>query len=264
MRSNLSRSHRYLSNRYLMTPQDNLTIASPLKAPRFQPEKMLLQTPACKFEPAQAEKPELTADQALQKLIAGNKRFINQQSTHPNHLTRLEEVAQKQTPFATILGCSDSRVPLEVIFDQGLGDLFVIRVAGNIVTPTELASIEYGTSILQTKVLLVLGHGCCGAVGAALNSGHLMGQMNTLIDSIQPAIARSARQPGDRLENAVRENVFLQMEKLKESPLITRLLNEKQIKLAGGYFDLKTGKVSIFNVLTSHTSTIRVNRLYAF
>jgi len=209
-------------------------------------------------------KQDLTADQALQKLIAGNKRFINQQSTKPDHLTRLEEVAQKQTPFATILGCSDSRVPLEVIFDQGLGDLFVIRVAGHIVTPTELASIEYGTSILQTKVLLVLGHGSCGAVGAALKRGDLMGQMNRLIDSIQPAVSRSAQQPGDRLENAIRENVFLQMEKLRESALITRLLDEGQIKLAGGYFDLRTGKVSIFNVLTSQASTIRVNRIYVF
>ena len=247
-----------------MKPQDSLTIAAPLKVTRLQAEKSLLQNSACNFEQPQATKPELTADQALQKLIAGNKRFINQQSTKTDHLLRLEELTQKQTPFATILGCSDSRVPLEVIFDQGLGDLFVIRIAGNIVTPTELASIEYGTSILQTKILLVLGHGSCGAVGAALKSGHLMGQMNTLIDSIRPAISRSAQQPGDRLENAVRENVFLQMEKLKESFLIARLLNEGQIKLAGGYFDLRTGKVSIFNVLTSHFSTIRVNRLYAF
>jgi carbonic anhydrase len=247
-----------------MKPQDNLTIASPLKTTRLQPESTSFQTPGRKFEQSQAAQQDLTTDQALQRLIAGNKRFINHQSTKPDNLTRLEEVSQKQTPFATILGCSDSRVPLEVIFDQGLGDLFVIRVAGHIVTPTELASIEYGTSILQTKVLLVLGHGSCGAVGAALKSGHLMGQMNTLIDSIQPAISRSAKQPGDRLENAVRENVFLQMEKLKESPLIIRLLNEGQIKLAGGYFNLKTGKVSIFNVVTSHASTIRVNRLYAF
>lgn len=245
-----------------MKPQNDLAIALP-SAPHLQPETPHLQPPACPPEDSQVAQ-DLTADQALQKLIAGNRRFINHQSTVPDHLARLEEVAQKQTPFATILGCSDSRVPLEAIFDQGLGDLFVIRVAGNIVTPTELASIEYGTSVLQTKVLLVLGHGSCGAVSAALKSGHLMGQMNTLIDSIQPAISRAAKQPGDRLENAVRENVLLQMERLKESTLITRLLNERQIKLAGGYFDLKTGAVSIFSVLTAPRSTIRVNRLCAF
>lgn len=244
-----------------MKPQNNLTIASTPRFTHLQPERTV--SPAWRGKEPQAMQ-ELTADQALQKLIAGNKRFINQQSTHPDHLTRLEAAVQQQTPFATILGCSDSRVPLEVIFDQGLGDLFVIRVAGNIVTPTELASIEYGTSVLQTKVLLVLGHGSCGAVSAALKSRHLLGQMNMLIDSIQPAISRSANQPGSPLENAVRENVFLQMERLKESAVITQLLNERQIKLAGGYFDLKTGKVSIFNVLTSQSSTIRVNRLYAF
>jgi carbonic anhydrase len=247
-----------------MKPQSNLTISSPLRVTQLQPEKTHLQPSTWKLgEPPDATQ-DLTADQALQKLIAGNKRFINHQSIHPDHLIRLEEVAQKQTPFATILGCSDSRVPLEVIFDQGLGDLFVIRVAGNIVTPTELASIEYGTSVLKTKVLLVLGHGSCGAVSATLKGGHLMGQMNTLIDSIQPAISRSSNQPGNRLENAIRENVFLQMERLKESNVITRLLDERQIKLVGGYFNLKTGKISIFNILTSRSPTIRVNRLYAF
>jgi carbonic anhydrase len=206
----------------------------------------------------------LTADQALRKLIAGNQRFVNQRTTNTNHLIRLEEVAPKQTPFATILGCSDSRVPIEVIFDQGLGDLFVIRVAGNVVTPTEMASIEYGTSVLQTKVVLVLGHRSCGAVSAALKGGHLMGQMNVLIDSIQPAVSRSSKQPGDSVENAVRENIFLQMERLQQSSILTRFLYERQIKLVGGYFDLNTGKVSIFKVLTSQQSTIRVNRIYAF
>lgn len=247
-----------------MKSQNSLTIASSSKGTQSQPEKTLLQHSAWKSRETQGAMQHLTADQALQKLIVGNKRFINHQTIRLDHLTRLGEVAQKQTPFATILGCSDSRVPLEVIFDQGLGDLFVIRIAGNIVTPTELASIEYGTSVLNTKVVLVLGHGSCGAVSAALKGGHLMGEMSTLIDSIQPAVSRSSNQPGDRLENAVRENVFLQMERLKESMVIARLLDERKIKLVGGYFDLKTGRVSIFNVLTSQSPTIRVNRLCAF
>ncbi len=247
-----------------MKSQNNLTIASSSRVAQLQTEKTRSQSSVWKLRSPQDGVQDLTADQALQKLIAGNKRFINHQSINPDHLTCLEEARQKQTPFATILGCSDSRVPLEAIFDQGLGDLFVIRVAGNIVTPTELASVEYGTSVLNTKVLLVLGHGNCGAVIATLKGGNLMGQMNTLTDSIQPAISRSSNQPGDRLENAVRENVFLQMERLKESIVITQLLEERKIKLVGGYFDLKTGRVCILNILTSQRSTIRVNRLYTF
>ncbi|MBD3885529.1 carbonic anhydrase [Phormidium tenue FACHB-886] len=243
-----------------MKPEDAPAIASIPNSVQLQQKITLLQTSPAFSEP----QPELTADQALQKLIAGNQRFINKRTTSVDHLTRLEKVAPKQTPFATILGCSDSRVPIEVIFDQGLGDLFVIRVAGNLVTSTELASIEYGASVLKTKVLLVLGHRSCGAVSAALKGGHLMGQMNVLIDSIQPAVSRSSKQPGDPLENAVRENVFLQMERMQESAVVNRLLHEKQIKLVGGYFDLNTGKVSIFKVLTSSRETIRVNRIYAF
>lgn len=183
-----------------MKPENVPAIASISSVTPLQP-KMTRLHPA----PAQWREPQtaLTADQALRKLIAGNQRFIHKRTTHADHLTRLEAVAPKQTPFATILGCSDSRVPIEVIFDQGLGDLFVIRVAGNVVTPTEIASIEYGTSVLKTKVLLVLGHRSCGAVSAALKGAALMGQMNVLVDSIQPAVARSAKQPGDPVENAV-------------------------------------------------------------
>ncbi|MBD2092705.1 carbonic anhydrase [Microcoleus sp. FACHB-1515] len=207
----------------------------------------------------------LSADDALQKLMAGNQRFIYERSKSPNQtLSRLDEVVREQKPFATILGCSDSRVPIEVIFDQGLGDLFVIRVAGNIVTPTELASIEYGASVLKTRILFVLGHKNCGAVSATLKGGNLLGQMNTLIDSIQPAVDRSLQQPGDRLENAIRENVFWQMERLKESSIVCDLLQQQQIKIIGGYFDLETGKVSIFNVITNHRSTIQVNHIHAF
>lgn len=244
-----------------MKPENAPAIASIANVTQPQPGITPLRIPAKLSEP-QTE--NLTADQALRKLITGNQRFVNKRTTSADHLTRLEEVAPKQTPFATILGCSDSRVPIEVIFDQGLGDLFVIRVAGNVVTPTEIASIEYGVSVLKTRVLLVLGHRSCGAVSAALKGGHLMGQMNILIDSIQPAVSRSAKQPGDPVENAVRENVFLQMERLQNSSIVARFLHERQIKLAGGYFDLNTGEVSIFKVLTSQQSTIRVNRVYAF
>lgn len=244
-----------------MEPQNNQSIAFASESNQLQSQSIA--------PPPRSQKPvlneNLSADQALQKLIAGNQRFIHERSNNPNQtLSRLDEVVREQKPFATILGCSDSRVPIEVIFDQGLGDLFVIRVAGNVVTPTELASIEYGASVLKTKILFVLGHKNCGAVSATLKGSNLLGQMNTLIDSIQPAVTRSEKQPGDRLENAVRENVFLQMDRLKESTVICSLLQQRQIKLVGGYFDLETGKVSIFNILTDQRSTIQVNRIHAF
>lgn len=208
---------------------------------------------------------ELTADQALRKILAGNHRFVSQKANNPNQSAeRLNELGQEQKPFATILGCSDSRVPLEVIFDQGLGDLFVIRVAGNVVTPSELASIEYGVSILKTKVLIVLGHSQCGAVKAALTGGHLIGQLNTLTDLIQPAIARSIRQPGNAIDNGVRENILLQTERLRKTPIVAQLLDEKRLQLVGGYFDLKTGKVSILTIITSRQPTIRTCGKTAF
>lgn len=220
---------------------------------------------ASQFAQTTALTSELSADDALQKLMAGNQRFIYERSKSPNQtLSRLDEVVREQKPFATILGCSDSRVPIEVIFDQGLGDLFVIRVAGNIVTPTELASVEYGVSVLKTRILFVLGHQSCGAVSATLKGGNLLGQMNMLIDSIQPAVDRSLKQPGDRLENAIRENVFWQMERLKESSIVCDLLQQQQIKIVGGYFDLETGKVSVFHVVTNQRSTIQVNHMHAF
>jgi carbonic anhydrase len=200
---------------------------------------------------------ELTADRALRTLLAGNHRFVNQTANNPNQSSeRLVELSKEQKPFATILGCSDSRVPLEVIFDQGLGDLFVVRVAGNVVTPVELASVEYGVSILQTKVLLVLGHSQCGAVKAALMGEHLIGRLNTLTNLIQPAIARSNRQPGDALENGVRENILLQIDQLRKTPVIAQLLNQRQLKLVGSYFDFKTGEVAILRIISTSQATI--------
>jgi carbonic anhydrase len=201
-----------------------------------------------------------TPDRALRTLLAGNYRFVQQKANNPNQTCdRLIELGKEQKPFATILGCSDSRVPLEVIFDQGLGDLFVVRVAGNVVTPVELASIEYGVSILKTSVLLVLGHSQCGAVKAAIAKKQLIGQLNTLIDLIQPAIARSSSQPGDGVENGVRENVLFQIDQLRKTPVIAQLLNAKQLRLVGAYFDFKTGKVSVLSIITASQPKICKN-----
>ena len=134
---------------------------------------------------AEAQNKEITPDQALEKLVAGNDRFVNQKRTKRNQdQNRLTEVAQGQEPFAAILGCADSRVPAEIIFDQGLGDLFVCRVAGNIAPPEEIGSLEFGTLVLGAKVLMVMGHERCGAVKAAIKGGELPGQIGSLVKCI--------------------------------------------------------------------------------
>lgn len=196
-------------------------------------------------EPAIAQN-DLTPDAALKQLIDGNKRFIDKKRQSPNQdLPRLLEVAIAQKPFAAILGCADSRFPSEIIFDQGLGDLFVCRVAGNVATPEEIGSLEFGTLVLGAKVLVVVGHKRCGAVDATIKGAQVPGQIGSLLDAIRPAVESSKDQMGDRLENASKANVVLQANRLKASPVISKLIEENKLKVVGGYYDLDTGTVSI-------------------
>lgn len=187
---------------------------------------------------------DLTPDQVLKKLLDGNKRFVERKRQSPHQdLARLAEVAQDQSPFAAILSCADSRVIPEIIFDQGIGDLFVVRVAGNISTTEDIASEEYGTFVLGAKVLLVLGHERCGAVKAALQGGELPGMIGSLVYAIKPAVDASEGKPGDRLTNAVKANVLMQTKQLNNSPVMSKLVQEGKLKIIGGYYDLDTGKV---------------------
>ena len=196
-------------------------------------------------EPAVAQN-DITPDLALQKLMTGNQRFVNQKRENPHQtVARLTEVARGQKPFAAILGCADSRFPTEIIFDQGLGDLFVCRVAGNVATPEEIGSLEYGTLVLGAKVLMIIGHERCGAVDATIKGAQVPGQIGSLIDAIKPAIESSKNQTGDSLENAIKANVLLQTERLKASPVISQLIKEGKLKVVGGYYDLDTGAVSM-------------------
>ncbi|MEG3920979.1 carbonic anhydrase [Microcoleus sp. POL10_C6] len=196
-------------------------------------------------EPAIAQN-DLTPDGALQKLMDGNKRFVERKRQSPNQdLPRLVEVAKSQKPFAAILGCADSRFPSEIIFDQGLGDLFVCRVAGNVATPEEIGSLEFGTLVLGAKVLVVIGHKRCGAVDATIKGAQVPGQIGSLLDAIKPAVESSKSQAGDKLENASKANVVLQANKLKASPVISQLIAENKLKVVGGYYDLDTGAVNI-------------------
>ncbi|MFM7190948.1 MAG: carbonic anhydrase [Microcystaceae cyanobacterium] len=195
---------------------------------------------------ASAQNKDVTPEQALTKLIEGNNRFVNQKRTNRNqNIERLVEVAQGQAPFAAILGCADSRVPGEIVFDQGLGDLFVCRIAGNIATAEEIGSLEFGTLVLGAKVIMVMGHERCGAVQAAIKGGELPGQVGSLIKSIDIGnVPPKSEVPGD-LDKAAKANVLHQVETLKKSPILTELIAKNQLQIVGAYYDLDTGKVSL-------------------
>ena len=200
-------------------------------------------------EPAIADNNILPA-LALQMLIAGNARFVSRLRQDPNQdFARVTEVAETQKPFAAILGCADSRFPAEIIFDRGIGDLFVCRVAGNVATPEEKGSLEFGTLVLGAKVLMVVGHENCGAVKAAIAGAPVPGQIGSLIDAIKPAADSTRLLPGDRVENAVKANIVLQAKRVKESAVISQLILQGKLLVVGGYYDLDTGAVTIIRVL---------------
>lgn len=195
-------------------------------------------------EPALAQN-DMTPDHALQRLMEGNQRFINGKRQNPHQdRTRLAEVAKTQKPFASILSCADSRVPSEIIFDQGFGDLFICRVAGNIATPEEIGSLEFGALVLGAKLIMVMGHERCGAVDATIKGAQVPGRIASLIDAIKPSLRNLDSQKGDRLENAIKANVLYQIEKLKSSPVLSQLIQEGKLKIVGGYYDLDTGSVT--------------------
>jgi carbonic anhydrase len=188
----------------------------------------------------------LTSDQALAELIKGNERFVSRRRVNPNqHVARLVEVAAGQVPFAAVLSCADSRVVPEIVFDQGIGDLFVVRVAGNVAITEGIASLEYAVGYLKTPLLVVLGHERCGAVDAALKGGSLPGIIESLVFAIRPAITASEGEAGDRLRNAVKANVHLQAKHLEVSSVITSAMKERKLRIVGAYYDLDTGEISL-------------------
>ena len=195
--------------------------------------------------------PGISGGQALQRLLDGNKRYAGAQVTHPNQVAaRRTAVAHEQHPFACILGCSDSRVPLEIIFDQGLGDLFVVRVAGNIAgDDTVLGSIEFAVAELGVPLILVLGHQRCGAVQAALRSrdgGAPPGHIGRLVAAIQPAVGRVDQHLGDPLDNAVRANVELGVAQLRAAaPILAPAVQAGQVQIVGARYSLDSGLVDV-------------------
>jgi carbonic anhydrase len=188
----------------------------------------------------------LTPDAALAELMAGNGRFVNRNITSDaQDLTILKQNnAEKQEPFAAVLSCADSRVPVELVFDQTIGHIFVTRVAGNVATSEIIASLEYGAAVLGTKVILVLGHAGCGAVKATIQGAEVPGQISALYPHIQPAVD----QAGSNLEAATKANAKIQAALLAESSTVIKgLIKEGKLKVAAGYYDLLTGSVALVN-----------------
>jgi len=193
-----------------------------------------------------ALKSNLTPEQALKKLMEGNQRFVENKKINPDQDSiRVKEIAQGQAPFAAILGCADSRVPSEIIFDQGLGDIFNVRIAGNIAMIEDVASEEYAIGVLGAPLLMVLGHERCGAVAAAIKGGNLPGVIESLVYAIQPAVTSTEGLPGDHLTNAIKANVKLQVGRLLTSTVISDAVKEGKLKVVGAYYDLDTGKVTL-------------------
>jgi carbonic anhydrase len=187
---------------------------------------------------------KLTPDAALQELMDGNKRFASGNMTaFEQDLAILKQKnVEKQEPFASVLSCADSRVPVELVFDQTIGHIFVNRVAGNILTPEIIGSIEYGAAVLGTKVILVMGHGSCGAVKAAIYGKEVPGQISSLFPHIQPAID----QAGHDLEAAIKANAKIQATLLRESsPVISGLVKDGKVKVVAGYYDIANGNVTL-------------------
>jgi carbonic anhydrase len=192
-----------------------------------------------------------TAEQAQQWLEEGNARFVRQQRISPSsELSRVKETAQNgQHPFVTILSCSDSRVPLEVIFDRGVGDIFVIRVAGNVTGESEIGSIEYGVEHVGTPLLIVLGHTKCGAVTAAATHAHTEGHITGLVNRIQPAVEKAKQGDPEITEEELikRATVFNVMQGITKlavsSEIIRHLVREDKLKIVGAIYDVETGKV---------------------
>ncbi len=221
-----------------------------MKMSLFHPISLLTLIAAAAFvlpapaNPPAAEAATVSPENALRRLKDGNSRYVkyNFSQVKPNRKRRLE-VAKGQHPFAVIVGCSDSRVGPEIVFDQSLGDLFVVRTAGNLVDDYALGSIEYAVAHLGTRLVVVLGHERCGAVDAALQKAPDGGHVKSLVEAITPAVERINGRPGDPLENAVKENAADVAKKIRDSQPALSSLAKADVRVVEGYYDLDTGVV---------------------
>lgn len=192
----------------------------------------------------------ITGEQALQKLMEGNARFISGNVTHPDQSKeRLQELVSGQHPFAVVVGCSDSRIPPEIIFDHGLGDIFVVRTAGKVLDNVVLGSIEYAVEHLGVPLVVVLGHDSCGAVKAAVEGGTVPGHLDSLVKFIQPAVdeAKKNRNESELLNNSIDNNINNIVEELNTSlPILSEKVEMGELRIVGARYQLDTGAVKIF------------------
>ena len=198
-------------------------------------------------DPGHSDQPSVAPAEALAKLKEGNGRYTSGNLQHPGQTTeRRTELAKTQHPFAAIVSCSDSRVPPEIIFDQGLGDLFIVRVAGNVINDEGLGSLEYTVDHLGTRLIVVLGHQRCGAVEAAKQTiaakGTAPGHIESLVTAIKPAVEATAK--GD-LDATIKANVNHVVDELRSStPILKAKVDSGEIQVIGGYYSLDTGGVT--------------------
>ncbi len=206
------------------------------------------------FATAAEEKQGISGEQALQKLMDGNARFVLENATHPDQSAeRRAEVVSAQHPFAVVVGCSDSRVPPEVIFDQGLGDIFVVRTAGEVMDNVTLGSIEYAVEHLNVQLVVVLGHDSCGAVKAAVEGGEAPGHIGSLVEAIEPAVAKAKNESAknetvkdELLNDSIDINVDNIVDGLNDSePILSEKVKEGKLKIVGARYHLDSGKVDM-------------------
>jgi carbonic anhydrase len=204
--------------------------------------------------PTRDGKSALSPDQALDLLKQGNRDFLaNRPYLADTSNSRRLELAKGQAPFVAYVSCSDSRVPPEVLFGRGLGEMFIVRNAGNTVDTVALGSIEFAVGVLGVPLVVVMGHEACGAVKAAMDvvdkNAKFPGSIGTMIEPIIPAVLASRGRPGDRTEQAIRANVSRQVERLRAAaePILLDPQREGRVKVIGAYYDLDTGRVDFFD-----------------
>ncbi len=202
----------------------------------------------CCFTKSHALTPLPSPDEALQMLVDGNDRFVKGQVHHLSYLSDAKDkLLEKQNPFAAIVGCSDSRVPPELVFDRGLGELFVVRDAGNVIGPIEMDSIEFAAAALKVPLIVVLGHQNCGAVKATISGKEIPPELSNIAPLIEDALKTCDTVGKNALVNAIRCNVKEGVTTLKNSPTIRPLLEQKKVKVVGAYYEIATGKVTIIS-----------------
>ena len=192
----------------------------------------------------------LSPDAALERLMRGNTRYVDGAMNSHDFIAERPALVMGQNPFAGILSCADSRIAPEYAFDTGRGDLFVCRVAGNFANKDSIASFEYGVAVLGVPLILVLGHEACGAVDSTIKAvkegATFPGHISSLVEALRPAVKSSIGQPGSLLDNSIRKNVLLNVEKLKSAaPILSKAVEENKLRVAGGVYHLETGRVEI-------------------